>query len=298
MPGSTPPPVESKPAKPPPTPPPRGRNFRIFSIAPLGGIAVEGCLLQRVALHRHLDIQRTSHLHKHKHHQILFYLRGSGRVRTGGEVREISTGTGILIPAGCEHRFIRQSRRSPLCLVIDFSSPESFALSFQQPGIFRLSLLRKLVNELTHFKNSSTLPDRLQRDGIAAQLLGLCLGMVLESEAAAKHPINLLLQMENLIEQAGSASISLTDAARQSGYQKDYLNRILKEQSGMTFGQLRSQLRLRRARNALRKLGSVNAAAETTGFEDVNYFIRWFRKQTGQTPGALLRETATGGRRE
>lgn len=268
---------------PSPAPPPQS-HYRIFSITPTGGIAMENCQLLHLALYRHTDLQRTTRLHRHRHHQILIYLRGSGKIWTATQTLEISAGTGLLLPAGHEHRFIRQSRRNPLCLAIDFTSKESFPLTIQRPGIFRLTLLRKLINELAHFKESTTLPDRLQRDGIATQLLGLCLGLMSET-AMHSHPTHLVLQMEQLIEQSGNTPISLTEAAEKSGYQKDHLNRILKEQSGMTFGQLRSQIRLRRAKAALRKHPTVGEAAASVGFDDVNYFIRWFKKQTGETPG-------------
>ncbi len=278
---------------------PSPRNYRVFSVQPEGGIALDGCRLLRLALHRHSDLPLSTGTHRHQHHQILVYLRGGGCVSTGGEVREVSAGTGILLPAGCGHRFIRHSPRNPLCLMIDFSCAQPMALTFRRPGIFQISLLRKLVNELAHFKEGGSLPERLQRDGIAAQLLGVCLGMMLEEGAGggAKHPVHLLLRLEELVEQSPHAKLTLAEAAQRCGYQRDHLNRILKEQSGMTFGQLRSQVRLRRAQAALRRHGAVGVAAEATGFDDVNYFVRWFRKQTGRTPGSVLRELGEMGTR-
>ncbi|HWL50877.1 MAG TPA: AraC family transcriptional regulator [Chthoniobacteraceae bacterium] len=266
-------------------------SYRVFSIQPEEKIAVAGCEVMRLALHRHSDLLRTTGIHRHRHHQLLVYLRGSGKVRTGAEILEITTGTGLLLPKGCAHEFIRHSRRNPLCLAIDFLCEQPLGFVIQKPGVFRLSILRKLVNELAHFRDGGPLSQRLQRDGIAAQLLGLCLGMLVPGEAAAmRHSVNLLLRIEQKIEQSPGGKLSLADAAQMTGYQKDYLNRILKEQSGMTFGQIRAQVRLRQARSALKRHGSVNAAAAAVGFDDVNYFVRWFRKQTGQTPGQALRE--------
>ncbi len=248
---------------------------------------MEECRLLQVALHRHTDLQRSTSLHRHRHHQILIYLRGGGKVATANRTLEISAGTGLLLPAGLEHRFIRESRRNPLCLAIDFACREPFGLMIRRPGVFRLSLLRKLVNELAHFKACQTLSERLQRDGIAVQLLGLCLGMMRE-EALPSHPTHLVLQVEQLIERYGNTPLTLSVAAEKMGYQKDYLNRILREQCGMTFGQLRSQIRLRRAKAALKKYATVTEAAASVGFDDVNYFIRWFKKQTGETPGRFV----------
>ncbi|MEO6845764.1 MAG: AraC family ligand binding domain-containing protein, partial [Chthoniobacterales bacterium] len=144
-------------------------KYHVFSIEPEEGAVVEGCRILRLALHRHSELLRATGVHRHNHHQILVYLRGGGNVRISEEVHEVSTGTAILLPAKCKHQFIRHSRRNPLCLAIDFLSNEELAVSIQRPGTFRMSMLRKLINELSHFQKGTSLPDRLQRDGIAAQ---------------------------------------------------------------------------------------------------------------------------------
>ncbi|OYU98724.1 MAG: hypothetical protein CFE26_27090 [Verrucomicrobiales bacterium VVV1] len=47
---------------------------------------------------------------------------------------------------------------------------------------------------------------------------------------------------------------------------------------------LRDRVRLESAQAALRSAPSVAEAATRCGFEDPNYFARWFRRQTGKTP--------------
>ncbi|MEO8205841.1 MAG: AraC family transcriptional regulator [Chthoniobacterales bacterium] len=266
-------------------------NYRVFSMELQEGKISDQCRIQRLALHRHSELLRSTGFHSHSHHQILIYLRGGGNVRIGENIHEVATGTLILLPAECTHQFIRHSRRNPLCMVVDFLSVEKLPVSIQRPGTFRMSMLRKLINELSHFRSRASLAEQLQRDGIATQLLGVCLDVLLQVESSApKHPVNLLLRIENLIQQSPHANLTLSDAAQRCGYQRDYLNRILKQQSGMTFGQLRAEIRLRQAQSALKNSTSVSAAALAAGFDDVNYFIRWFRKQSGHTPGSMLRQ--------
>lgn len=204
---------------------------------------------------------------------------------------EISAGTILLLPAKCEHQFVRYSRRNPLCLVIDFLHKEKLPLKIEHPGNARTSRLRQLINDVSYLKDAINLPDKMQREGLALQLLGTCLdGLLQQEESSAKHPVNLLYRMEMLLQNSKNAHLTLDEAAAASGYQKDYLNRILKQQSGMSFGQLRAGMRLRRAESALSRSASVAEAASLSGFDDVNYFVRWFRKQSGQTPGNVLRE--------
>jgi AraC-like DNA-binding protein len=48
-------------------------------------------------------------------------------------------------------------------------------------------------------------------------------------------------------------------------------------------------VRLETAQAALRSTATVAEAANQSGFDDPNYFSRWFRRQTGRTPRAWRR---------
>ena len=74
--------------------------------------------------------------------------------------------------------------------------------------------------------------------------------------------------------------------ARRIGYQPDYLNRMLKQFCGLTLGELRGAARLQTARRLLSETRPIADVAIETGFDDPNYFSRWFRAQTGYTPTA------------
>ena len=52
---------------------------------------------------------------------------------------------------------------------------------------------------------------------------------------------------------------------------------------------LRDRVRLETAQAALRSTATIAEAASQSGFDDPNYFSRWFRRQTGRTPGAWRR---------
>jgi AraC-like DNA-binding protein len=81
----------------------------------------------------------------------------------------------------------------------------------------------------------------------------------------------------------------LSRIAREVGYHPDHLCRKLKRESGLGLRALRDQVRLEAAQSALRTASTVAEAALQSGFEDPNYFARWFRRQTGQTPQAWRR---------
>ena len=80
------------------------------------------------------------------------------------------------------------------------------------------------------------------------------------------------------------------EIARESGYVRDALSRRLKREHGLSLRGLRDQERLQAAQTALREDAGIGAAAAKAGFDDPNYFSRWFRKQTGLTPSAWRRQ--------
>jgi AraC family L-rhamnose operon transcriptional activator RhaR len=76
----------------------------------------------------------------------------------------------------------------------------------------------------------------------------------------------------------------LSEFIRKSGYQRDYLNRLVKKEVGLTLGQYRTQQRLLLAKRLLTQGVRVAEVSTAVGLLDQSYFARWFRKQTGQPP--------------
>jgi AraC-like DNA-binding protein len=91
-------------------------------------------------------------------------------------------------------------------------------------------------------------------------------------------------KLNQLFSARETAALPLDQIAQRVGYQHDYLNRLLKQHDGLTLGQLRARQLLTRSQQLLRGRQSVGDVAEALGFNDPNYFSRWFRKHTGQTP--------------
>ncbi|KAA2279084.1 AraC family transcriptional regulator, partial [Clostridioides difficile] len=70
------------------------------------------------------------------------------------------------------------------------------------------------------------------------------------------------------------------------GYSVQHLNRLFHHHYGVTGHQYMQRLRLQKASDWMDKhpRASVREAAETVGME-VNYFIRMFKREFGETPG-------------
>lgn len=77
---------------------------------------------------------------------------------------------------------------------------------------------------------------------------------------------------------------TLEQLSRHSGASKRTLERIFVEQTGMTFGKWRQQLRMLHAMRLLAAGDKVTTAALEAGYRSPSAFIAAFRKSMGQTP--------------
>lgn len=82
----------------------------------------------------------------------------------------------------------------------------------------------------------------------------------------------------------------LKHVAEAVGYSVQHLNRLFHQRHGVTGHQYMQRLRLQKASEWLDKhpRASVREAAETIGME-VNYFIRMYKREFGETPGKEIK---------
>ncbi|WP_127538336.1 AraC family transcriptional regulator [Paenibacillus illinoisensis] len=83
----------------------------------------------------------------------------------------------------------------------------------------------------------------------------------------------------------------LKHVAEAVGYSVQHLNRLFHQREGVTGHQYMQRLRLQKASDWLDQhpRASVREAAETVGME-VNYFIRMFKREFGETPGKGIKQ--------
>lgn len=74
-----------------------------------------------------------------------------------------------------------------------------------------------------------------------------------------------------------------------------HLSRLLKKESGKSFTQLVTSLRMERASKLLLRGVPVLEAAERTGFKSSAHFCRVFKKYYGCTPGGWIRQSVESG---
>jgi AraC-like DNA-binding protein/predicted membrane chloride channel (bestrophin family) len=101
------------------------------------------------------------------------------------------------------------------------------------------------------------------------------------------------------IEKHYNEDISLEMAAEQLQRSRSYLSTYLKEKTGMTFTDYLHDLRIRKAKEMLgQKDVRINEVSERIGYQNVNSFIRMFKKICGVTPGEYRRQIFQEGEEE
>ncbi len=259
-------------------------------------LRMPGLQVLRLAVHRHLAEHASVELHRHTWCQAIVYLRGAG-VQTIGETRaRIEAGSLVVLPPGRPHAFERRRGRTPLCVLVDFRL---------RTGRKRAAVVRAL--------NRSELAQLGQQVAILVRLqTGVGDALRLEGAPPVLQILLTILRAAGWIDRMGTAggerrnpaiehllatlpeTESLTAASRQSGYHRDHLNRLVKQETGLTLGQYRAQRRLVKAKELLGTAMQVAHVGSAVGFQDQSYFARWFRRQTGLTPTAWSRKSSLG----
>jgi AraC family transcriptional activator of pobA len=249
------------------------------------------CLhIMTLAVHSHMPELTSVEPHSHTSSQVLLYLAGEGWQTLSRNRVRVEPGTLVMVPPGISHSFSRSGNKIPLCLAIDFR--------IRQPGKRRASVSSLNRSELAQVRQSLAHLARMQ-PGSQWELHCAGASLVLQLVIVAMRSAGWLLReaplsagqpgraILGLLAKAGPTT-TLSELIGQSGYQRDYLNTLIKRETGLTLGQYRAQQRLELAKRLLGDRSRISSVATAVGLNDQSYFSRWFRKQTGQRPSAWL----------
>jgi AraC-like DNA-binding protein len=243
-------------------------------------ISALGFVLHKLQLNRHRDAEVSPHAHDCT--QLILYLAGEGIQWIRGRRHEARGGDLFILPPHVPHGFSAVGGSRPLCLVLEYRTPR------RGRRVAHRRLPQQTLNELHALlarvptKGRPRLSDYPPILAVVARLL--------EPPRPASAPA--AIPATPLFDRVRSGLADrrpLADVARSAGYARDSLSRRLKHDHGLSLRGLRDQLRLEQAQRALREGANVTAAGAAAGFDDPNYFARWFRLRTGLQPSVWRR---------
>lgn len=115
-------------------------------------------------------------------------------------------------------------------------------------------------------------------------------GASLTSLASHSRPGSVASEFETLLTASAGAVRSVRACAERLGVSVSYLSEAVKAATGRTPGELIRQARVHEAKRLLLRTElSVRQVAGRVGFGDPAYFCRFFRRETGASPGDFRR---------
>lgn len=107
------------------------------------------------------------------------------------------------------------------------------------------------------------------------------------------RPYQIAQQVIDYLENNYWRKVSLEEAARTVYLNPVYLSAIFKQETGCTFSEYLTLLRVEKAKKLLAAQFSVKEVASKVGYADCNYFCRVFKKVTGITATAYRKSSFT-----
>jgi len=138
-------------------------------------------------------------------------------------------------------------------------------------------ILRQLREELARVKRSESFADYRKAMCSMIDAAG-------EALAEAFRERSWVKDVEEWLESRYGDPVRLEDAARHVSFSPGYFSQRFRQETGMSFTDYLTRLRIRKAMELLRegKL-STEQIAERVGYPNANYFVKVFKKVTGRT---------------
>ncbi len=222
--------------------------------------------------------------HSHPEDQLLFASKGVMTLRTRQGVWVVPPQRAVWIPANTPHS-------------VDVSGQVSMRTLYFLPRLSRThpgkclvmnvsSLLRELILHACKFQKlkKSARAERRIVEILVDQLKG-----VESIPLQLPHPTDSrLLRVVKALFANPAEQRTLEKLCKDCGASKRTIHRLFLEETGMTFGRWRQQLRLLHAMRQLASGAKVTAVALEAGYGSTSAFISMFRKQLGTTPKRYL----------
>lgn len=236
-----------------------------------------------------LETQRNdseSAEHKHRKGQLVVAYCGGIVCTVEDGVWMVPSGFGVWIPGGVAHSN-RVTANGQVCFL--FVEPGAASLPDRCCTLALSPLILELILHL-----SGQVQDYPAHSRIARLANVLLEELELAPTEQLYLPLPASTQLRTIaraLAQEPSNRATMASWARHVAMSERSLARLIKSETGLTFGQWRKQWQIIVALQSLAEGQSVQRTAEALGYESVSSFITMFRKTLGTSPARYLRNT-------
>lgn len=219
--------------------------------------------------------------HSHVRGQFIYAPSGALRVATESGNWSVPVNQAIWVPSGIEHAVIAQSPLFIHTLFIDL------AYTYDLPRQCQVLGLTSLMQEL--LQRAVSIDDSYPVEGPESRLMSVILD---ELRTLVPEPLHLptandrqiLKVMDAIMENPGD-NRRLENWAGEVGATARTLARRFKKETGLSFGQWRTRLRLIEGIERIQRGYSVTRVALEVGYANPSAFIAMFQRELGMSPG-------------
>lgn len=223
-------------------------------------------------------------LHSHRKAQVLFSVRGLITCRVGQESWIVPPQYAVWIPGGLPHSMRGAGTLDFYCVYVD---PAAVPALPNTPFMFCVPpLLREL------FRHAARMPELYDVEGADGRTVAVLLDHL---STVSGEMLAFPLPRDGKLRQIAGALLenpterpTMAEWGRRVGAAERTLARVLRRETGMSFGRWRQQIQILAALQRLAEGATVQAVALDLGYESVSAFIAMFRKTVGTTPARYI----------
>lgn len=260
-------------------------------------------------------------MHSHEYLELFYVIEGKYRQKILGKEYVFQKGELCLIDKNCQHQEILvDSSSTILFLGITVQIFDEIMKHLSNAGritaFLNTALLeQKNIQQYLHFKPNSDSESPLKLENTFISLIEelssfdaaspfICQGLLLRifqilgteydfslSKQARKKMNTILFEEITDFITENIADISIQMLVSEFHFQKDYFNRLLKAQTGMTYTEYLQLLRLRHAEKMLLTTDyTIEQIAESIGYHNKGYFYKIFTEKYQLTPAQFKKK--------
>lgn len=174
-------------------------------------------------------------------------------------------------------------------LIIE-EGPDKIKDYIQIPKMLHVAAGDSLENKIIALSKLQKTAQWVRRNLLMFEILLECYERMFENQIATKEEI-LVKSIINYLEKNYRQKFSMEDVEGHIGLTYKYIGSIFKKNTGITIKSYQIMLRLREAGILLGESPlTIGEIADITGFGDVYYFSKVFKREKGTTPGQFRKE--------
>jgi AraC-like DNA-binding protein len=246
-----------------------------------------------IELHRGSGITQEYPRHWHDEVYLCAVLEGVAYLDCPGKSIFTPRGTLTMVPSGEIHAN-RKLGCTFRCIFMEFNTMQSALEQFVEqtiPGLnFRTTLIDDAQTKASFLRLHQSMEKPSSELGRDHSLLVFLHRLLARYGTASITPSgdgnedSAVLRSKRFLDEHYAERVSLHELARLSGLSPYHLNRSFCRKIGMPPHAYQLQVRIARAKSALRTGSSIARVALSTGFVDQSHFTRVFKRMVGATP--------------